>query len=114
MTKINHENCLVSPIPWCALSHSHQVPAHRGESHAVHAFSLTPLEILGTLFCTCTEWLENPYVLPLPGPSNGTPYVEKTKKKVRKCKRRPSKGKCTRKVGEIDPFHRTTEGREAR
>ena len=46
--------------------------------HTVYAFSLTPVDSLGTLFRTYTEWLANPYALPLPGPSNGITYVKKT------------------------------------
>ena len=67
-----------SPTPRCALLHSHQVPVQWGEPHTVYAFSLTPLDFLYTLFRICTEWLLNSYALPLPGPSNGIPYVRKT------------------------------------
>ena len=54
------------------------LPVQWGEPHTVYAFSLTPLDSLGTLFGTYAGWLENPYAFPLSGPSNGTSYVKKT------------------------------------
>ena len=91
------------PTPRYALSHSHQVPAQWGESHAMYAFSLTPLDILVTLFCTCTEWLANPYVLIIPGPSKGNLYLTKIMKKIRKWRDVQAKENALEKSGKLTP-----------
>ena len=105
----NRSSVFFPPTPRHTLSHSHQVRAQWGEPHTVYAFSLTPLDSLGTLFRTYTEWLADPYALPLPGPNNGTSYVKNLRKKLESTRDVRARENALGKSGKTDPFHRATE-----